>query len=299
MSDISQFDRPDTSSQDSDDDGIHVFQLLALLWRGKWAISLSIVLCASIAGTYALRATPWFRGDVLVAQTTNGGAGSALGSLGALASLAGVNVEPGGGSQNAVAVLRSRQLARDFIEAAHIEPDLLKAQAQEAGMFGRQATEKGDIRDAVAFFDEKVRFVGEDRRTGLVNLSITWLDPVVAAEWANQFIKLANARLKQQALEQSQGNIAYLRKELLSTNVPSLQQALSKVLESEMQKMLMAQGGEAYAFKIIDLAVVPRDKVRPKRLVIVVGGAVLGFLLGCCWVFLRQSHANHKFRVKT
>jgi len=49
-----------------------------------------------------------------------------------------------------------------------------------------------------------------DPKTGLVTLSITWNDPNIAAKWANGLVRMANDYLRDQAIEESERNIAYL-----------------------------------------------------------------------------------------
>jgi succinate-semialdehyde dehydrogenase/glutarate-semialdehyde dehydrogenase len=84
--------------------------------------------------------------------------------------------------------------------------------------------------------------------------------------------------LRAQALQDAQRNIKYLQGEIAATNVTSLQQAIGKVIESEMQKLLLARGNEEYAFKVIDKAVQPKKRDKPKRALVVLGAALGG---GC------------------
>lgn len=268
--------------------------LLRSLWRGRWVILMSTVLAMLAGGAYAFLARQWYRAEVLLAPTQSRSLPSGLAQLGGLASLAGISLPTGGASETPVAVLRSRDFARSFIEERELLHVLLADKWDAANGRWKQADPKRqpDLRDAIKFFDEKVRLVSDDRKSGLVTLSITWTNAAQAAEWANDLAARINARLRAQALEESDRNIEYLKKELADASVVGLQQSLSKLLESEMQKSLLARGSEEYAFKVIDRAWEPRKRVKPLRGIIVgasgIGGMFLGAILAVL-VGLRRS----------
>ena len=259
-------------------DEIDLLELLTLFWRRRWFIVTVTVLSAAAGVTYALLAQQWWRAEVVVVQADSKQLPGGLSQLGGLASLAGVNVGSLGGSQNAVAVLKARDFARQFIE----DKDLIKVL-----LFNRlEETPPVDVRDAVKYFDDNVRAIAEDKKSGLITLSVTWIDPNVAAEWANELVKRANERLRAQALRDSERNIKYLQGELAVTTVAAVQQAIGKVIESEMQKLLLARGSDEFAFKVIDKAVPPKKRAKPQRALLALGAAVAGGFLSLVMVLL-------------
>jgi uncharacterized protein involved in exopolysaccharide biosynthesis len=54
---------------------------------------------------------------------------------------------------------------------------------------------------------------------------------------------------------------------------------MSRLLEVEMQKLLIAKGNEEFAFRIIDRAVTPRERDSPKRRVVVAGSLLAGLFV--------------------
>ena len=205
------------------------------------------------------------------------GLGSILGDR--LASLAGVNIG-GGGDQEPLAVLRSKSFAREFITEQNLMPVLF------AGM--KSDGPPPDIRDAVRIF-EGIRSVSDDKKTGLVTLGIRWKDPETAANWANLMVQRLNSRLRTQALAESQRNVDFLQKEMAATSVVSLQQSMGRVLEGEMQKLMLARGNEQFAFKVIDPATPPKHRDAPKRSLIAIVATLAGGFLGLLAVFLRKA----------
>lgn len=272
------------------DDEISLRELWDILWRGKWLV---IVLTALFAGgsvVYAMQAEEWYRAEVLLAPADEKSTSALGGQLGGLAALAGVTVG-GGDSAEAVAVLESRELARNFIEDRNLlRVFFLEDWDSGAGKWlGDDPEDWPEIRDAVKYFHENILSVNQDPRSGLVTVAIEWIDPEDAADWANNLVRRLNSRLRERALAEAETNVDYLRSELNQTNVITLQQSIGRLLESELQKLMLARGNEEFAFKVIDAASPPRDRVRPKRALIAVVGTLLGGMLGVFVVFIRHA----------
>jgi uncharacterized protein involved in exopolysaccharide biosynthesis len=263
------------------DDEIDLWQLWETVWSGRWLIIAITSLFAVGGVTYALVAQEWWRAEVVLAPADKkGGMSGALSQLSGLASLAGVSVGGGGGNEP-LAVLKSKDFARQFITEMNLMPVLLKDQKTEDG-------KAPDIRDALRIF-ETVRTVSDDKKTGLVTLGVRWKDAETAALWANELARRVNARLRAEALAEAERNVAYLQKEIAATSVVSLQQSMGRVLEGEMQKLMLARGNEEFAFKVIDKATPPKLRDAPKRALIAIVATLAGGFLGMLAVFLRQA----------
>ena len=267
------------------DDEIDLLELLALFWRSKWLIVAVTSLFAAGGVAYALLAQQWWRAEVVMTQTDSKQVSGGLAQLGGLASLAGINIGAGGGSQNSVAVLKSKDFAREFIEDNQLLQVLLADRME--------IQPPVDIRDAVDYFDKDVRAIADDKKSGLITLSVTWTDAALATDWANELVKRANQRLRAQALQESERNIKYLQGEIAATNVTAVQQAIGKVIESEMQKLLLARGSEEFAFKVIDKAVEPKKRAKPQRAMIAIGATLAGGFLSLVLVLLANWWSQH------
>ena len=265
------------------DDEIDLWQLWDTIWSGRWLIIAITSLFAVGGVTYALVAQEWYRAEVVLAPADKkGGMSGALSQLSGLASLAGVSVGGGEGSQP-LAVLKSKDFAREFITDMKLMPILFKD--------AKPSKEQPDIRDAVRSF-EGIRTISDDKKTGLVTLSVRWKDADTAALWANELARRVNARLRAEALQEAERNVAYLQKEMAATSVVSLQQSMGRVLEGEMQKLMLARGNEQFAFKVIDRATPPKQRDAPKRALIAIVATLAGGFLGLLAVFLRQALRN-------
>jgi uncharacterized protein involved in exopolysaccharide biosynthesis len=76
---------------------------------------------------------------------------------------------------------------------------------------------------------------------------------------------------------------------LQATNQVALQQSISRLLETQMQNMMVARGNAEYAFRVIDPARVPKKRFFPRRTLIILGATLIGGLLACAWLTLSRG----------
>jgi LPS O-antigen subunit length determinant protein (WzzB/FepE family) len=275
---------------------LDVAVLASMLWRAKWLVVASVVVFAALGAAYAFTATQWFQADAVLSPVGKKSLPGGLAQLGGLASLAGIEI-PSADNGEPLAVLRSRTFVRDFIEDRALMPVLYAAQWNAAAKeWAVPEAQRPDIRDAVAYFDQSIRIVTEDKKSGLVTLSIRWKDPVLAADWANMLVSRLNERLRAQAIREAQTSIEYLQKEMTAGSIVSLQQSIGRVLESEMQKMALARANAEFAFKVVDSATPPRYRSSPRRGLVLVLFALLGFAVAAGVVIVRSLVMNSRQR---
>jgi uncharacterized protein involved in exopolysaccharide biosynthesis len=229
--------------------------------------------------------------SVVSNQQHGGGAGGMMSQFGALASLAGVSI--GGDSEKfeAIALLQSRYLTEMFIEQNDLLPVLFAEgwDAKTGRWISSDPKKIPTLWKAAEVQFKKIRSVVQDPKTGLVTLSITWRDPVLAAKWANGLVALTNKLSRDRAIRDSQRNIAYLSDQVTKTQLVPVQTALSTLLENEYKQSMLAGGNEEYALKVIDPGAVPELPSSIRRAFVVLGGLLGGLFLGLLFVFVRSS----------
>jgi uncharacterized protein involved in exopolysaccharide biosynthesis len=274
---------------------VSLLAMSAFVWRHKAIIGLCAGICMIAAGALAFAVTPKYRAEVVFSPVSGSASfsGGDLGSLGGLAALAGLGL--GGASKRSdesLEYLRSRQFTREFIERHQLMPLLYakKWDAQHRSWRGDPPT----IWEGVERFSKKVREITEDHRTGMVTMSIIWRDPVVAAQWANAMIAEADAALRQRAITEYTRSLDYLKEEARSASLVEMQAAVDRTMETELKDAMVARTRDAYAFKVLDPAVVrdPQDIDSPNRPLVVAVGCGIGLLLGVIFAALRQRRAR-------
>lgn len=261
------------------EDEIDLRELAFKLWSRMGLVVLCTVLAAAAALTYAMLATPIFRAEAVLSirdDNQRSGLAAAAGQLGGLGDLAGLSIPGSKDKGVAVATLKSRALIEQFISERKLVEALFDP--AEVGLLG--AGRPRTVWDAHKKFTTSLFKVSEDKKSGLITVAVEWKDPQQATDWVTELVVRANARLRQIAIEESEKNLAYLEQQAKSTNVVEIQQALYRLAETEIKKLMLAKGSGEYVFKTVDPARVPERKIKPKRAIIVVIGTLLGGLLG-------------------
>jgi hypothetical protein len=212
-----------------------------------------------------------------------GGLSALAGQFGGLASLAGISLNGNKAKDEAIAVMKSEMLTETYIHDQNLLP-VLYAKLWDPVTRGWRTSDPDKIPTlwkANRYFDKTIRGITEDKK-GLVTLSIRWKDRRQAAQWANDLVKLTNSYLRNKAITEAERNIAYLNAEANKTSVVEVKKAIYTLLETEINRSMVARGREEYALKVLDPAFVPEkpSSAGPRLL------ALLGFGLGCTAVVL-------------
>ncbi|MBR9870826.1 MAG: LPS O-antigen length regulator [Gammaproteobacteria bacterium] len=291
------------------EDEIDLRELFATLWRGKWIILLFTVVFAAAGVGYALSKPNIYQANVLLAPAQEeGGAGGLRGQLGGLASLAGISIGGGGGSNPTVIakqVLQSRAFLTDFIHRHSLEVPLMAAKGwdekNQTWVIDREVynpettqwledkdgeSQKPTNWDMVKKFKEAHLSLSENKDSGIITLSVKNLAPFAAKDWAEKLVRDINAHMREQDVAEAEARIAYLENKLNETNIAGMQQVFYQLIESETRTVMLANAQNEYVFKTLDPAVVPQEKSEPKRALIAVVATMLGGMLGVFVVFV-------------
>ena len=282
------------------DDDISLLDFWLLILESKKLILLVVSICVLIGVSIAYLSTPLYRAEVLMVPVSDGvNRGGALnGQFGELASLAGVTIpiSSGGKVDEAVAVLMSREFTYRFFEEQDMLPQLFKSRWDARTGAWKKGKEVPTLWDAYKLFDKKIRKINIDKKTRHVMLSITWKDPLLAATWANIIVKRLNKELREYAIKQTSNNLSYLRKQLIGTSVLELQKSIYNLMEVEMKKSMIANSGDEYIFHVIDKAVLPEEKITPRRWMIIFVSVLIGFFMAAVFVFTKAIYSDNKHK---
>src|SRR5579885_143385 len=265
--------------------------LFLLLWRRKTFVGVVTLIFASLAAVAAWVTPDKYTATVLLSPMSGNPSGSASGGLGAalvsqlggLAAMVGITSRENQAQAIAVATLQSDALTEGYIKQENLLPILFWRKWDSARH--RWTTEdpkkmptlwKGD-----QFFKKSVRSVEENTKSGLVAMTITWRDPLLAAKWANDLVKMTNDYLRAKAIAQSERNIAYLNDQLAKTNVVELRQAIYTLMEAQIEREMLARGNGEYAFKVVDPAIPPEKRSSPLPTIWIGSAGLAGVLLSC------------------
>jgi len=266
-------------------------ELLAVLLR-HWKKLLAATMLGLVLGVaLVVTATPRYRSEVAFMLVTDGGSVSGLaklaGNLGGLASLAGVSLG-GGNKDEALELLRSRAFTSRFIERHGLMPQLFPGDwdAAKGRWLEEDLSEQPTMARAVERFNQQVREISEDKRTGIVRLRILWPDRETAADLANTMVAEADAELRNRTIADAQRTISFLEAEIAKTSLIETRVMLNRLLEDQFNTVSLGRTRQYFAFRVIDPAT-PADADRPekpRKAMILVFVTIGGFLACLGWI---------------
>ena len=281
-----------------EEDEIDLLEYWRVLWKRKWLIVGVSFLAALIAVVVSLQMPNQYKAEVLLAPAGDGakGGGASLGGLGGLASLAGISLPRGGGNvEESLAVLKTRDFLWKFIQDEKLMP-VLFADAwddeKKAWVDDKQPTLWDAYRCLSGIITDTV-----DKKSGLITLSVEWNDADISAQWANILVTRLNEYLRQKALYESAANLEYLNRELNKSQVEDIRKALFSLISQEQKKAMMANTRVQYAFRVVDKAVAPDRKSKPKRALIVILATFVAGFLAVVFVFIQEGLRKRKEEV--
>ncbi|EGN74616.1 chain length determinant protein [Idiomarina sp. A28L] len=299
------------------DGEIDLLELFKTIWAGKWLIIAITAMFACGSALLALNQPNIYVAEAKLAPTkeSQGGMGSLGGQLGGLASLAGINMPRGqvDNSQLAQEIIKSRAFLTDFVERRGILADLMAVESWNP--ISSQVEYAIDVYDAAtqtwlrevkppqqskptsweyveAF--RNILTVNGDAGSGLVTLSVEHRSPVVAKQWVDWLIEDINNEMRRRDVEEAQSSIAFIEREMANTRLANTQQVYASLLEQQTQTIMLANVRPEYVFRVIDPAVVPEQKAKPKRALIAAVGTVLGGMLSLFLVLVLSTMRKHR-----
>jgi uncharacterized protein involved in exopolysaccharide biosynthesis len=278
-------------------DEIRLRELVEVIAEHRIVVAAFVLTCTLAVAAAAYLLPRKYDSTIVISPVTNtsekafGGAGGALGSLSGLAALAGVSLGADSKKTESIAILQSDALSERYIHDNNLLPILYSDIWDRAhGKWRVSDPQKTPtLWKAKEFFKHGVRTVSTDAKTGMVSVTVRWTDPVLAAQWANGLVKLANDYERETALAESQRNIAYLTQQAATTDVVGIKQAIYTLLQSEISKAMLAKGTTEYAFKVIDPATVPERPSYPQRIIWILTAFFASFVLAIFAAFMRVA----------
>jgi len=236
------------------------------------------------------------------------------GNLGGLAAMAGVSLGDKGGdnAKLAMELIKSRAFIGKFIEDNDILVPLMAAQGWDMSTDTLDINpevydlkNKKWVRQVVAPFKPqpslqeahfaflKILTIEEEPKTKFVTLEVDFYSPHIAAKWARALVDGINQEIRQMDLDESTRSIEYLQKISSEIQVSELRNVFSSLMEEQIKSKMLAAVKKDYVFKIIDPAVAPELKSKPKRGLIAFAAGFFGGIIGIIIILIREGRRNH------
>ena len=301
---------PDQPLLNQYDDEIDLRELFAVLWAGKLKIIVITAIFAVASVIYALSVPNQYKATALLApaQSDGGGLSGALGQLGGLASLAGVSLGGGesGEAQIAQEIMKSWSYIEGFIADNNIAVEVYAAEGWSKGSNELQIDDDlydtetktwsvendttGEVGPPSSWklfesFSERLT-VSEDKKSGLVSVSIEYYSPQIAKQWVDLYVQSVNRFMQQRQVDKVTRNINYLQEQIEKTSIAQMQEVFYTIIEEQTKNKMLAEASPEYAFVAVGPSMVPELKSKPKRALICILGTLLGGMLSVLMVLI-------------
>jgi len=282
------------SNQENDLGIIDIFRILLPFKKMIIAVTTSFAVFSII---YSLMITPVFVSKVVMVSLDedNQNALSGIASqLGGLASIAGIATGTNNSSKidNAIAILGSRTFIQNYLVEENLMPVLFSSDWEE----DNQTWSDGEGPSLWKGYEkfERLMDISKDPKTGILEVSISWSDPVIASKWANDIVNRLDLYLKKSTVDESQRSVVFLEEQLAKTKLVAAESMLYSLIENETRNIMFASARENYLFKIIDKAIPAETRTSPVRKQIVVIGTILGFIFGLLIALMLNFYHNYR-----
>lgn len=294
------------------DDEIDLRELFSVLWAGKKLIVAVTTVFAVISVVYALSLANEYKASAVVSPAESGGSslGAMAGQLGGLASLAGINIGSGESNetQEAMEIMQSWGFMEEFIQTHDLQVPVYAAvgwnkssnslkldsdlydTASKGWLIEDDETGENRPPSSWELYEEfrKRVAVSQDKKSGLINISVEYYSPQIAKHWVDLFVTTINDYMRARKLEQVNRNIEYLAVQIEKTAIADMREVFYQLIEEQTKSKMLAEASPEYAFVTVSRAMVPEEKSQPKRALICVLGTLLGGMLSVLWVLVRR-----------
>lgn len=121
-----------------------------------------------------------------------------------------------------------------------------------------------------------------------VRISANYIEPNTAKIWAEQIIDNLNSFSREREIALANDSIKFLEERLKTETTSAIKTAITGLIESEYQKLMLAEVSVDYAFIVIDSPRTPDKKSKPIRSLYLSLGIFLGFFISFLVLFFRS-----------
>ena len=288
--------------------------------RFRWLVIMLVIVSFIGSVIFAFITPNEFKAEAMLVPANDDSQSSmGLGSqLGGLASLAGISA---GNSANdkvglAKELLNDWYFVDSFINENGMKADILAAQGWDG------ATNKllydNDVYDSntkswksdgdksleptdwLAFNEFRKMVVFEPRKDSpVIMASLKYYSPDMAAIWLNSLIAAINKKIQSIDIEETQLSIKYLESKIEQTDLVELKDVFYELMQQQIKTLMLAEIRNEYVLKKVGPIKTPESKFKPKRMVVVFLGSILGLLLALMLIAARPMLIDLRHKLRT
>ncbi len=291
-----------------EEDEIDLKELFSTIWKNKFIIALFALLITSFAILFALKKPNIYNSSTILILK-NSDKPSIGGGAAAMAAMAGIDLSGGGGGIDISSLFKNLLgnyfFHKDIIEKYTIDKMVGIENIEHNFVFAMGKSEVYDFFKSTSDKEEKdheeiifetykniknILSISTDKESGAITLSAKFADRFVAKKLIDIYLNEMSSYIKRLDLKEVDEQVAYYDKELDSAKTLDLKSNITALLSALVKKKVLSQAGEFYMVKQLTKPKVAyiKDKVGPKRALIVIVAFITSIILGIFFVFFKE-----------
>lgn len=267
---------------------INIKDFFRILWLKKNFIVIFTIISAFLSVIYSLSLQNFYTSSALLApQKSSTSLSSSLSAISPLADVVGISTPISDDTTKAIERIKSYDFFVNYFIPNITVEDL-------ASIRFKNLDDKIPSNQELYKIYKKVFSVSQSKKTNFVTLSIQHYNPNVAKIWLDIIIKHINQSMMEEEILVTQDSISFLNTAFQETNIAELREAISRLLGSQMQKLMLASSNNSYVFVQIDPPIVPETKSSPARALVCIFGTLTGFFISIISVLLLRVFPRTK-----
>lgn len=305
---------PQLQTQSSEE--LSLYGLFSLFLENWLTLVISGFSFAIIALLWSLNLADVYKAETLLMPVAEDSSslGGLSGDLGGLAAVAGLSLGEGGdeNSKLALELMESYAFIGEFIEendllvpimagrdwdresdTLFVDPEIYDEKSKTWVRAAKPPRKQiPSTQEAFEEFKQMLE-IEQDPKTKFITLSVEFYSPTLAAEWATKFVAKINDEIRMMDRDEASDSIAYLEKIAEESRVHELRKAFTSLMEEQIKSRMLTEIRKDYVFKVVDPAIAPELKDKPKRSIIIIIAGFIGGIVGLIIILFRTGRKEH------
>lgn len=298
-------------------DETDLISLFLFFWSRKLILTIATSAGVILSILYSLSIPNKYISETILSPSSSFQTNSNTGMMrySGVASLAGISLPSLGGSNNrvnlAIEILNSRDFRLRFVEKRDIAATLVASKNWDKATrsiiydeeiydfensrwiaTGANFNESGPTSQTIIDSMTDLISIKKDIETGFVKISIKHYSPDIAQQWLIWIVEDINLTIKKRDLEFATKTKKYLVEQIEKNSIAQLNQVFNNLVEQQVEKIMLAEVQEEYAFTIIDPPILPERKSEPSRVKVVLFCSVISLLISMIFVSVFALYSN-------
>lgn len=299
-------------------DEIDLLELFKTIWLGRYVVLICVLASVSLASVYLRGAERKYTVNYTFQAVGDEGAGSKMGGLGGLASLAGVSLPSSGSGdfKTFQVLLQSEEVASELIGNKLMLREIFAGEWNVEGQQFQQppsssigAVIRGIKKiltgntsaeyspPSAGRLSEWLKnsfSVSEDRDTGFLNLTAETPNPVLMISVLSEATKITDQIIKERFVEEGEKSLIFYQQKIAAARSREHREALAQLIMQETQKLMLASNGNFFIAKPLTTPSVSLRSTSPKSPLVLALALVLGGFLGIAITLIRKVFSDEQ-----